>query len=914
MSPENKQEVLARLDVRARYVAQGLDIIGNKPNDKGWVQCRAIGRVDKTPSAGINLDPTSPQYGDYNAFIADENNQYESFFDTIAKLGYAANGVDAFNRLVEEVGLIPTEVSPAKMNKDKWFTPRPLTMAQGWLKSKPPCTIEGLTATGGAVAWIDGYAEVMVVPIYSNQLAIQGGAIFNMYGGNIGSAKNLMITGTKAGLMGLHGLNLIKGGKAAIVYLTEGIPDMIALQSLIPEDKQDSVAVVTHSGGAGEYPRDWYVKFFTGQNIIIIPDADIPGMIGGRKWAAALVKQAQSVRFAMLPYEVTPTKGKDLRDWFNDGNTFADLETLTANAEVVVPSADELYSSEFCEKMLNDLKVCIFGQDSEQRIHGYSFHTMNRFVIKDRNRYTYPDLYGHCGQPTKQYVLKTKSTENDVPGKYTFGQVFEVFYQEAAKRYIRNFDLHGQGIWCDPQSKNAVIVFGNGQAAAWNGKTLERITQPFHGDLQLDLQAAHSEFVDFDTLKNALENYDESKAPAAFVQLTKLLMQWNWKVKNKPDKDIIVTLIAALAVASFIQSTLTFRPQVCITGNSYTGKSQIQTSLLAPLFGKLADPVQKPTDAAIRQLVKMNSKMLLIDELERDRKHSHLREKIFKMLRSATGDGGDIIRGTTGHDIIRFRLQHITWLSAIEVDLSDPADGSRFFLFETQRPVEKDGKKSFLHLPKKQIQQIGFDLMVFTIKNMNVLLETMETLSKTDIENTTHRNLDAAAVPAAIAETLCKWTKEETKMFMYCAIHNHSAEKTTQTIDEHDAMLQAILTQIIRVADAGELSILQTIRRANIINPTSTSRTLAKEALERYGIKIIKHHEEQMVFFKTSDKQPEFLRNIPDWKSTNAALLLERVKEAKSFRARFGGMMQQGVGIKIENIIGTKNENENEEF
>jgi len=52
-------------------------------------------------------------------------------------------------------------------------------------------------------------------------------------------------------------------------------------------------------------------------------------------------------------------------------------------------------------------------------------------------------------------------------------------------------------------------------------------------------------------------------------------------------KDITVTLIAALASASFIQSTFRFRPLVCISGESQSGKSDIQTELLTPLFGGL---------------------------------------------------------------------------------------------------------------------------------------------------------------------------------------------------------------------------------------------------------------------------------------------------------------------------------------
>jgi excinuclease UvrABC ATPase subunit len=94
--------------------------------------------------------------------------------------------------------------------------------------------------------------------------------------------------------------------------------------------------------------------------------------------------------------------------------------------------------------------------------------------------------------------------------------------------------------------------------------------------------------VDFGTLKDALENYDETKAPAAFAELQCLLMQWNWQTRTKHDKEMTVTLIAALAAASFIQSTFKFRPLVCITGVSNSGKSDFQEDLLGVLFGQLS--------------------------------------------------------------------------------------------------------------------------------------------------------------------------------------------------------------------------------------------------------------------------------------------------------------------------------------
>ena len=927
MNDENKRKVLETLDIRAAYEAMGLDTRG-EPNNDGWITCKSLIREDRTPSAGINVNPNHKHFGYFHDHGVKDGETHFSFWDACAKRGLAPTAEEAFQRFAVQTGFATAPPRMTGINEKPTGINEKIKRQEiaekeqvpGFTEHRPPCGMNGFLLTGGMKADVGTHGMMAVLPVYDanvNDDNLLGGAVFNWFQKTLDNGKkNVMIQGSKAGLMGRHGLKMIQEGKAEVVFLTEGIPDMVALQSVVPPDKIDSVAVVTHSQGANERPKDWQVQMFAGKNVVVIPDADEAGMSGGERWAAAIKKGgAVSVKFLPLYDAIAPSHGKDLRDWLLEGHVFDELMELVEKVGEFVGKGNANgslmdYPPEFIEKMLSDLKVCIFGQDSEQQIHGYSFHMMSRFIIKDRNRYTYPDLYGHCGDPVGQYVLKTKSEENDVPGKYTFGQVFEVFYRKAAERRIRNLDLHGQGIWRDPKSKDAVIVLGNGQAAVWNGKTLERIVQPSYGDLQLDMQIDHAEFVDFDILKEALENYDDNKAKVAFAELKELLKQWNWKVKCKPDKDIVVTLLAALATASFIQSTLIFRPQIYITGDSFTGKSHVHDPLLKNLFGNLADPVQKPTESSLRQLVKMNSRMLLIDELETDKKNPHVRERVFKMLRSATGDGGDIIRGTTGQkDVIRFRLKHITWLASIETKLTDPADASRFFLFKTQAPVEKDGKKSFFHLPPEKIRQIGFDLMVFAIKNMNVLLETIATLSRMDIENTTHRNLDGAAVPAAVAEMLSEWTREETKMFMFCSIQDHTAEKTLQVTSEHTELLRSIQTAIILV-DNTMKTVTQAIRDSDY-NLYTTSTLTINKTLEMYGLKITTHDDKKVIVFEIGTISRNLL-NKTEWCNKGLEGLLERLEDAQKIRSRFNGIRGYNYCIPLDNFIGNNDENKPE--
>ena len=892
---EHRQHILDALNVQEEFQALGLRLKG-EPNSDGWIQCHAFDREDKNPSAAVNVQ--TGRYVDHG-----QGGMSGSIFDVWMKQN-SGSFADAVKHYEQKTGLA-LPVRKNDPNKGVQFKDIGDNEKLWLVKNKPPITREGFEAVGGVKMFVHNVTgDVAGIPIFGsevNDVPTIGWVYSCWLRGRSHGNKYLMTKGSAAGMMGLHGLQLIQDKKAEIVFVTEGVTDMIALQSVIPKEKWDSVAVVTHSNGAGEHPDTWKMQFFVGQKVVVIPDADKPGMDGGKNWANAIAKVAESVRFVPLYTVITEKHGKDLRDWLNEGNTFIDLERRVESTAPLV-KADTQYTPEFCEKMLVDLDVNILGQDEERRIYGFSNHTMRRFVIKDRNRYTHLDLIGDCGSVMDKHVVPTKSDEV-IPGKYTFKQVIEVFVRAASQNNIYDHDLCGQGIWLDPQTQHAVIMLGGGQAAVWNGITLARLTKPCYGDLHLNFQAAHSAFVDFDPLKAALENYDEDKAPAAFAELKSLLMQWNWQTRTTPDKDILVTLIAALAAASFIQSTFKFRPLVCVTGVSNSGKSDLQEDLLGVLFGQLSKLRQKPTEAALRQLAECNSNIIQIDELEQDKN----RKRILELLRTST-DGGIVSRGQPNGKELRFGMKHIVWISSIEMNLANLADASRFFQFEPKRPEHKDGKRPLLKLDPQMIKRIGFDLMVFAIKNMQPLLETVKILSEADIENASPRNIEAAAVPAAFAEKLCRWKRNETHCAMYLWIDANRNQKVEEVAECHSELLQTILFRPIRVTEIGELSVAQTIKRAAGIGYT-TGTIYAKEALERNGIKIQKFDEGGIkVFFAFAPMKTSPLLKGTVWETMDIGGLLKRLDFGHISTARLCGKQPtRGIWIPLEEIVDLDN-------
>jgi len=244
------------------------------------------------------------------------------------------------------------------------------------------------------------------------------------------------------------------------------------------------------------------------------------------------------------------------------------------------------------------------------------------------------------------------------------------------------------------------------------------------------------------------------------------------------------------------------------------------------------------------------------------------------------------------------------------MNLANIADASRFFQFELQRPENKDGQRPLLKLDPQAVRQIGFTLMVFAIKNMQSLLQAVETLSEANIEDSAPRHVESAALPAAFAEKLNGWTRDETIAYMYFIIRENDPQNTTDVNEDHTDLLQEILCAKLRVADIGELSVAQAIKRVIAIGYTQD--IYAKEALERNGIKVRKpQNGDRDVFFVVPVLSKTLLKDT-NWKDANIKQLLSRLPTANETVARFNGKTIRGICVPLEDMIGTESEQDDE--
>jgi hypothetical protein len=206
---------------------------------------------------------------------------------------------------------------------------------------------------------------VVAFPVYGQRLkTVVGWCMYNVSGGTLPvwgkkgdpprEVKVKLTNGSRPGLIGEAGVNLLRDASEPLeVWKTEGPTDLLALWGNLPAAQRTEVAVVCNANGAQEKPG-WMAEALGGHRVRIVHDADAPGEAGAIRWANEIANHTEDCRQISLPYVIEETHGKDLRDFFQDRHSFADLHELAEEAaplkpeEIVQPIAncrDETYET-----------------------------------------------------------------------------------------------------------------------------------------------------------------------------------------------------------------------------------------------------------------------------------------------------------------------------------------------------------------------------------------------------------------------------------------------------------------------------------------------------------------------------------------------------------------------------------------
>jgi len=248
-----------------------------------------------------------------------------------------------------------------------------LLIAQ-WCIWKQPITPVAIQAIGGRIARYRNRYTVLAIPVHGPQLAAAdpvGWVIYNLSGGTLpkwphkadGTAttewvKIKLTHGSKAGI--IADLDRLAARATTTIWKVEGPSDLLAMLTLA--DLPAEICPVTNANGAGEKPDEWVTSLFAGKIARVLHDADESGERGAAGWidhrgqfrpgwGQAIAAKAIDCRHVKLPYPIKPDHGQDLRDWINEGKSYADLSALAeagtlidGNREIkVIEAADDPY-------------------------------------------------------------------------------------------------------------------------------------------------------------------------------------------------------------------------------------------------------------------------------------------------------------------------------------------------------------------------------------------------------------------------------------------------------------------------------------------------------------------------------------------------------------------------------------------
>lgn len=271
--------------------------------------------------------------------------------DGIAVLQWL-NGWDfkqALSEVARHVGVNPTRSKKEKNPEEHLeFLPWNDSLVGLWCLKKKPITPEAIKLVGGRLAKYRSQFNVICLPVLGANLdtskpigwvifRIDGGTIPVWLGGQISEhVKIKTMPGTGRGIIGWVPDN--QGRRT--LFKTEGPTDLLSLLSA-GINQGDGAFCNIHGAKENPVETPFLPKLVEGHDVIVVHDRDKPGLEGATQvgdrpgWSKWLAQFAASARVVDLPYELAENHGKDLRDYFLDGNKAADLYALAESTDLI---------------------------------------------------------------------------------------------------------------------------------------------------------------------------------------------------------------------------------------------------------------------------------------------------------------------------------------------------------------------------------------------------------------------------------------------------------------------------------------------------------------------------------------------------------------------------------------------------
>ncbi len=919
-------DIVAAVDVLAEYQAIGFKPVGSTKQD-GWQDGHALGREDRNASAGINVE--SGVYMDHG-----DNGLVLPMFKAIAQFSgddwYAVRA-----RLAKTAGLSRRLPKKKYGENDRLYDPEsqlviahnqkfPPLFCQGLL-DRFKITFESLKLNGGILAQYPSWSmehrqRVIALPCYTPGPMLlkappRGYVLMRADGKDIiipqKNAQPLIkkrITIGRSGLVGKFGLEVLqeKAEKIEQLFKVEGITDLLRLFGEIGEGARSRYPVITNSSGAGEKNILPDVAATIAAcdhpiNLCVIHDADEPGQTGAGRWAADVGLQCRWFRNIQLPYQVEEKHGKDLRDYFDDGNDFAAFQKMVKNHNPLDVKTEEGRKENVVtedEENMQKINAVVLGYRTKRldktEILVYSRNLGKEVVFTSGERSLRTRFIAEFGGHLRAL---------DANGQLDTQRIMDSMLA-LANRPADDEQRIGQGTW---EIDGQQYLIGKQGAFRYKGDgTFDKMDTPILGDHFASYGSRP--WFDPDILFPYVEKAQDSTwAQEQFDMISEKLFGMWTNLAHSWDSR----LLTAICCACWQQPNWDLRPQVFISGETDTGKTILLERCFPGLFGRLAFPTGDTTKSGITQHVGSDSRIVLLDEFERSKE----RADIIKMFRNVTR-GSIIARGTSSHDGYTASLRIIPIMAATERGKTISAADINRSIWLDLLPVPSERRGKLILPPDLELRDFGYRLHAISIAHWPRMKQIEAALKNVSIGGVESRLIECYGVLVAVMAGL-GGLSDDAAIELLKTILSERVELCEQRAVDHEDLLLTLLSMTVRSKNF-DCTVGQLIQIARDEKTPSYDKAFrgedevdhrsARAVLEGSGIKHSRG-DTRSGGYASWNFQPEMVEHLLESNRTKFAgmgvkELLMRLVPLKTrasawSRIKIGGMFRMAVRIPI---------------
>lgn len=374
-----------------------------------------------------------------------------------------------------------------------------------------------------------------------------------------------------------------------------------------------------------------------------------------------------------------------------------------------------------------------------------------------------------------------------------------------------------------------------------------------------------------------------------FKKLNTYIQQWPWSDEDMAD------YVTSLVMITPFQFLMRWRPWVYISGATGTGKSAFFEYILELLYQNLVKRLDKATAHSIAQAIGNTSKIVILDEFEKNKHISSVLELLKLMNR-----GGNKTSGTPGQNEHSFALHHIPWMASIYLPKTlaiDEAQRNRIINLNLQKEKFKNPLEL---LTEPEAVLLAADIAASVLLSWDLIeAESKRLESETQkIIESLGGQIDPRAVQNfmyisgllnLVTEskdyTVPAWTKREMK-------------------DDGSTLLEAIIYSNIRYE--GEEFLVSDLIDIAVGEPVdiSINKKNALQALRLYGLSVVDRKTWFLAIDPTQIRRKLFKFN-DDFKDLDISGPLERLTGAVKKKTSWGsgsGTKPMCIQVPIEHI------------